>query len=139
MSWGKSWVRPKCYALQRCSLAVPRRGWSNRETSLNIEMATKKKAKNAPVSVQPEWVSTAEMATILGVSKDTLKTWRLGDRRGRSPKLMEGTHWVAYSSRKVLFNRELMRDFMANIGRPKLHEKAVAAYLESLPSSKAVS
>jgi hypothetical protein len=103
-----------------------------------IEM-TVKKAKKTNVSAVPEWVSTAEMATILGVSKDTLKTWRLGDRRGRSPKLTEGVHWVAYSTRRVLFNRELMRDFMANIGHPKLHQKAVEAYMESLPSSKAVS
>jgi hypothetical protein len=44
----------------------------------------------------------------------------------------------AYSSRKVLFHRELMRDFLANIGRPTLHKKAVVAYLESLASSKAV-
>ena len=137
--WGKPWVLLRCYALQPCRLVVLGRGWSNRNTSSMIEMTVKNKTKKAPVSAVPEWVSTAEMATILGVSRDTLKTWRLGDRRGRSPKLVENVHWVAYSTRRVLFNLALMRDFMANIGRPKLHQKAIAAYLESLPSSKAVS
>lgn len=110
-------------------------------------MTTKKEAKSSPTTtVAPEWVTTAEMSAILGVSKEQLKTWRLGDRaknpaRGRKkkdPRLTEGVHWVAYSSRKVLFHRELMRDFLANIGRPNLHKKAVVEYLESLASSKAV-
>jgi hypothetical protein len=93
-------------------------------------MTTKKKAKSHPTTVVPEWVTTAEMSAILGVSKEQLKTWRLGDRaknpaRGRkkAPLLTEGVHWVAYSSRKILFHRELMRDFLANIGRPSLHKK----------------
>lgn len=32
-----------------------------------------------------------------------------------------------------------MRDFMANKGRPHLHQKAIEKYLSELPSSKAVS
>ena len=106
-------------------------------------MTTKKKAKSRPTTVAPEWVTTAEMSAILGVSKEQLKTWRLGDRakRGRkkAPLLTEGVHWIAYSSRKVLFHRELMRDFLANYNSPQHHQKTVEKFLADLPSSRAVS
>jgi hypothetical protein len=38
----------------------------------------------------------------------------------------------------VLFHRDLMLDFVANQHAPEVHQKAVLAYLASLPSSKAV-
>jgi hypothetical protein len=99
------------------------------------------KTQNAPT--EPIYITTAECAAILGVSKEQLKTWRLGGRakRGRkkkAPLLTEGIHWIDYSSRKVLFHRELMLDFVANYNRPQHHQKAVARFLADLPSSRAI-
>jgi hypothetical protein len=105
------------------------------------------KTQNAPTEpTEPIYITTAECAAMLGTSKEQLKTWRLGERaknpaRGRkkAPLLTEGVHWIAYSSRKVLFHRELMRDFVANYNRPQHHQKAVEKFLADLPSSRAVS
>lgn len=82
------------------------------------------------------FLSTKQTAEILGVSPSTLKAWRLGTRK-QPPRLVEGAHWVSLGERKVLYHRELMLDFLANQHRPKVHQKAVTAYLASLPSSKA--
>ena len=85
----------------------------------------------------PVFITTKEAARLLSVSPSTLKAWRLG--KGQTPpRLIEGAHWVSLGDRKVLFHRELLIDFMANQHRPEVHQNAVTAYLESLPSSKAV-
>ncbi len=88
--------------------------------------------------VSPYFISTKEAATLLGVSKTKLKVWRLGKKGEAEPRLIENVHWIPMGERKVLFHRELMIDFVANLNRPKVHERAVMAYLASLPSSKAV-
>ena len=77
----------------------------------------------------------------LGISGSTLKNWRLGrvnsDGTRTLPKLVENIHWFAIGQRKILYNFELIRDYVHNIKQPQLHERAIDAYLASLPSSKA--
>lgn len=76
----------------------------------------------------------------LGISPSTLKNWRLGrlhEGRYLEAKLTEGVHWVRMGKRKTLYNLELLRDFLHNQDNPDAHQRAITAYLASLPSSKA--
>jgi hypothetical protein len=74
---------------------------------------------------------------ILGIRNGTLKTWRIGrPDAGIAPVLREGIHWIRQSSRHTLYNVPLLRDFIANRANPEAHERAIAAYLASLPSSQ---
>lgn len=96
--------------------------------------------KPTDASQPPIYLNTAATAALLGVSRDTLKKWRLGDKKKikpTPPKLIENVHWVYISPSDVRYNRELMRDFMANLGRPDLHQKAIEKFLADLPSSRA--
>jgi hypothetical protein len=95
-----------------------------------------KKKPTAP-TVIPEYVDGATMAAMLGVSTDQLKNWRLG-REGRPATLKEGVHWVRLGPKATRYNVAMMRDYMATRHAPKLHAKAIEAFLRALPSSKAV-
>lgn len=81
-------------------------------------------------------VSKRDIHAELGISSSCLKYWRLG-RDGQPPKLTEGVHWLRVGPRKTLYNLELLRDFLHNQDNPDAHQRAITAYLESLPSSKA--
>jgi hypothetical protein len=90
---------------------------------------------NYPV---PIFADKQAVEKILGIRNGTLKNWRIGrPDAGVSPVLQEGIHWVRQSSRHTLYNVDLLRDFIANRASPEAHERAIAAYLESLPSSQA--
>lgn len=67
-----------------------------------------------------------------GLSASTLKRLRL------SGDLQEGVHWQRFGTRKIVYNTTLLTDWVANQHSPELHQAAIAAYLESLPSSQAV-
>lgn len=67
-----------------------------------------------------------------GLSASSLKRLRL------SGDLQEGIHWQRFGSRKVLYVVPLIKDWIANRHTPQMHQQAIAAYLESLPSSQAV-
>ncbi len=76
---------------------------------------------------------------LLGVRNGTLKTWRIGRADlGVAPVLREGIHWIRQSPRMTLYNVDLLRDFIANRGNPTAHDRAIANYLSSLPSSQVV-
>lgn len=97
------------------------------------------KKTTPPTNYQPieaVYLDTADMATLLSVSKTKLKIWRLG--KGRTPPcLIEGAHWISLGSRKTLYHRALMLDFVATYDRhPEAHAAVVAAFLSGLPSSK---
>jgi len=81
-------------------------------------------------------VSKRVIKTELGISASTLKYWRLG-HDGQLPKLTEGVHWLRVGPRKILYNLELLRDFLHNQDNPAAHQRAINAYLESLASSRA--
>jgi hypothetical protein len=82
------------------------------------------------------FIGTSEAARRFGISAFTLKTMRIGFRQTPA-SLVEGVHWIRPSARKVLFNAALLEDFLINRGNPEAHDRAIAAYLASLPSSKA--
>ena len=69
-------------------------------------------------------------AEITGLSVETLKKLRLAGQ------LIEGVHWVAFSKRCVRYNQELLEDWAATRTSPEQHQRAVDAYLESLPSNQ---
>lgn len=88
----------------------------------------------------PRFADKNTVNELLGIRPGTLKTWRLGRTdTGAEPVLREGIHWIRQSPRHTLYNIDLLRDFIANRANPEAHERAIAAYLESLPSSQAVS
>jgi hypothetical protein len=80
-------------------------------------------------------------ASELGVSYSTLKVWRIGTVAPAGdtvpPKLQEGIHWRRHGLRKVTYNINLLQDWAANQDSPEAHQRAIDAYLASLPSSKA--
>ena len=55
-----------------------------------------------------------------------------------SGKLIEGVHWirVGNTQRVVRYNQSLLIDFLQNQQNPLAHERAIEAYLASLPSHK---
>jgi hypothetical protein len=66
---------------------------------------------------------------ILAVSESTLKRLR------KTGALIEGTHYVRMGDRVLKYNRALLEDWLANQGNPQAHDRAIAAYFASLPSS----
>lgn len=61
-------------------------------------------------------------------------TWK---RRRFDGSLQEGIHWIRVGNR-VLYNLNLVQDWLVNHQvAPEAHERAIAAYLESLPSNQA--
>jgi hypothetical protein len=87
-------------------------------------------------AIEPAYLTTDDISVLLSVSTATLKKWRLGGHKGEPPVLTEGAHWIAYSSRKVLFNKMLMLDFIATRHCPSAHDALVTEFLKGLPSSR---
>ena len=83
-------------------------------------------------------VSRQVVTRELGISGSTLKNWRLGrknvDGTRTPPKLIKNIHWISPSSRKVLYNFTLLRDYLQNINYPNQHDYAIKKNLRSLPS-----
>ena len=86
------------------------------------------KVKRPPV----QWagVPTREMCIHAGVSADTLKDWRV---RGLLPR---GIYWYTLpGSDRIIWIKDLVRDFLVNGGESPSHRRAIERYLVSLPSS----
>ncbi|MGB7413701.1 MAG: hypothetical protein WA902_05800 [Thermosynechococcaceae cyanobacterium] len=77
------------------------------------------------------WCNKHEAAKIVGLSESTLKKLRL------SNQLVEGIHWIRYSSRCVRYNVELLKDWAVNRENTANHDQAIENYLSSLPSNQA--
>lgn len=81
-----------------------------------------------------KYLQTIAAVEYFGVTEKTLKIWRIGTDQ-TPPILIEGVHWVRCTTRTVLFNVPLMEDWLAHhILNPELHQKAIEAHLQSLPS-----
>lgn len=76
------------------------------------------------------WCNKHAASQILGVSQSTLKNLRL------SSQLIEGIHWVRFSSRCVRYNTELLKNWAATRTDTAQHDQAIAQYLNSLPSNQ---
>lgn len=65
-----------------------------------------------------------------GFSASSLKRFRL------SGSWVEGIHWVRVGTRKILYNRDLVLDWIANQSNPQAHQRAIETYLIQLPSNQ---
>jgi hypothetical protein len=83
------------------------------------------------------FVDKRTAAAIVGVSAETLKTWRENEQLGKLPCLKRGIHFVRPTATSTLYNRELLVDLVANFETPELHEIAIRNFLAALPSSQA--
>ncbi|NJN75632.1 MAG: hypothetical protein HC796_04690 [Synechococcaceae cyanobacterium RL_1_2] len=71
-----------------------------------------------------------EIIQKIGLSASTLKRLRL------SGQWIENIHWVRVGSRKIVYNHDLVMDWLVNQHDPNSHQKAIENYLTSLPSNK---
>lgn len=81
-----------------------------------------------------QWVGcqNKEMCVQAGVSSDTLKYWRV---TGLLPK---GIYWYTLpNSDRIVWVRDLVRDWLVNGSDSPEHKRAVSKYMASLPSSGA--
>lgn len=76
------------------------------------------------------FVGKQEIADLTGLSCETLKQYRLTGR------LIEDIHWIKLNSRVVRYNLFLIKDWIQNHNNPQIHQRAIEAYLSSLPSNE---
>jgi hypothetical protein len=76
------------------------------------------------------WCNKHEAAKIVGLSESSLKKLRLTNQ------LIEGIHWVRYSSRCVRYNVELLKDWAATRMDAGNHDQAIENFLGALPSNQ---
>jgi hypothetical protein len=74
----------------------------------------------------PPWIKTADAAKLTGLSPSCLKSYRLVKK-----ELIEGLHWVYTnpSRRTILYNSELLFDWVANRTHPEQHQRTLEAYV----------
>jgi hypothetical protein len=72
------------------------------------------------------WLKTAQAAKLIGLSPSCLKNYRL-----KQGWLIEGIHWVYTNSgrRTILYNVELLCDWVATRANPEEHWRTIEAYL----------
>jgi len=69
-------------------------------------------------------------AEILGFSSpESLKRYR------RDGRLVKNIHWFSINSRRIVYNEDLLIDWVANQSDPEAHQRAIEGYLASLPSN----
>jgi hypothetical protein len=75
------------------------------------------------------WISKQEACALLKVAPRTLA-------RYRSDTLMFGIHYSKISEQKILYNKELLMDWIANRQDWATHLRAIDLYQASLPSNQ---
>lgn len=72
------------------------------------------------------WLKTAQAAKLIGLSPSSLKNYRL-----KQKALIEGIHWVYTNSshRAILYNVELLSDWIATRANPEEHLRTIETYL----------
>jgi len=75
------------------------------------------------------WLNKHATAALLGLSIHTLKSYR-------SLYWQCGIHYEYINSRTVRYHKELLLDWLATRSNPELHQRAIEAYLASLPSNQ---
>ena len=71
-----------------------------------------------------------EIIKATGLSASSLKRLRL------SGTWIENIHWVRVGTRKIIYNDELILDWLVNQSNHSAHQKAIELYLASLPSNR---
>lgn len=78
----------------------------------------------------PELVDTGAICLQLGISQDYLKNRRIAG------ELRQSVHFITLpGSTKILWNVEIVRDWLFNGGESESHRRACEKFLKSLPSS----
>ncbi|AFY67938.1 hypothetical protein [Geitlerinema sp. PCC 7407] len=77
-------------------------------------------------------VDKHEAASLLGISAETLKKYRL--QKGST--LIEGIHYHIWNSRVIRYNALLLADWGLHRNNPEAHRKAIEAYLATLPCNQ---
>jgi Putative excisionase (DUF1233) len=75
------------------------------------------------------FVTAKEITAITAIAPSTL-------RRLRQTEWVEGAHFCVLGYSSIIYNAELIRDWIANKHQPELHEQAIQSYLSNLPSQK---
>lgn len=72
------------------------------------------------------WLKTAQAAKLIGLSPSCLKNYRLN-----KGWLLEGIHWSYTNAgrRTILYNVELLLDWVATRTEPEQHLRTIEAYL----------
>jgi len=82
-------------------------------------------------STKPYWINQDGLTKLFGLTSDQIRSLRLDPTSG----WREGIHFTRPSQRAVLYNTELIHDWLANVNDPVAHSRAIDAYLSSLPSN----
>jgi Putative excisionase (DUF1233) len=82
------------------------------------------------VNMSHTFVNKQALSQAIGLSPHTFKKYRL------SNKWVEGIHWQRINSKCVLYNLTLIQDWLANRSQPEAHNRAIEAYIRSLPSNE---
>ncbi len=77
-------------------------------------------------------VDKHQAAAILAISPETLKKYRLQP----NSTLIEGVHYFVWNARVIRYNAELLADWGMNRANPGAHQKAIEAFLASLPANQ---
>lgn len=79
----------------------------------------------------PAYLKGSEVRNLFGISRQTISRWVA------QKVLIENVHYFKLSEKSYRYNAALIQDFLLNRNTPELHQKAIQAYLDSLPSNQA--
>ncbi len=77
----------------------------------------------------PNWINKHSASDLLDISVHTLKKYRI-------VHWQSGIHYQHLNARTIRYNRELIIDWLVNLSCPEAHQRAIEAYLASLPSNQ---
>lgn len=90
--------------------------------------------------LEATWVDKRHLAKAISLSPELFKLLRLG-RKGRDgkpdthPVWVEGVHYQKIGTRKILYNLQLIENWVATRHSPREHELVIEQYLKSLPQN----
>lgn len=97
----------------------------------------RKEVNRVFVALEPEFLTSRDLAVVLAVSQDTVKLWQ-------RQHWQQGLHYVKLTEGRtggVRYNRELCVNWLKNIHDPGAHAAFCATYLRAVskysPPSKA--
>ena len=95
-------------------------------------MSIPQKSKRSNINPKNDlafWINKHSASVLLDISIRTLKTYRI-------LYWQSGIHYQYLNTRTIRYNRELLIDWLANRSCPEAHQRAIEAYLASLPSNQ---
>ncbi len=78
------------------------------------------------------WLDKHQAAELLKCHPGSLPRYRSNSSCG----WIEGCHWTRISNQKVLYNQELLQDWLANRNDIDAHLRAIELFQASLPSNQ---